>query len=183
MLTIIVQEEEESFDEEKSEFFTSVTSSIELVLEHSLVSLSKWESEFAKPFLADEEKSDQEVMAYIGYMILTPDFSPEVLSNLSQENINEINDYINAPKTATWFASDPNGRKTGEVVTSELIYYWMIAFSIPFECQHWHLNRLFTLIRVCNIKNGKPKKQTRAEMMAQRSQLNEERRRRFGTSG
>lgn len=179
MLTIILSDE--SWDETKEEFVDQPVTSLDL--EHSLVSLSKWESEFEKPFLGDEEKTDQEVLAYIGYMISSPDFSPEVLSKLSDKNLNEINEYINAPKTATWFASDPNGRRTGEVITSELIYFWMISFNIPFECQYWHLNRLFTLIRVCSVKNSKPKKQSQAQMISERNALNAARRAQFGTRG
>ena len=180
MLTIVVPGEE-TFDETTSSFCT--VGDITLELEHSLVSLSKWESIYEKPFLGAGEKSDEEVMDYVRCMILSPDFPPEVFSKFTQANIDAVNAYINKPSTATWFASDPNGRKSAEVITSELIYYWLTVFNIPFECQHWHLNRLFTFIRVCNVKNQKPKKQTRAEMLAQRNQLNAERKARYKTSG
>lgn len=183
MLIVDVKQSEQLWDEANEEFVEQSEKLGTLTLEHSLVSLSKWESEFKKPFLGAEEKSDEEVMAYIKFMILDPDFSPGVFSRLSQDNIDAINEYINDPRTATWFASDPGGRKSGEVVTSELIYYWMITYNIPFECQYWHLNRLFTLIRVCNVKNGKPKKQTKADMIAERNRLNAERRAQFNSKG
>lgn len=183
MLTIEVMKSNEVWDEAKEVFVDKSEPIASLTLEHSLVSLSKWESDFEKPFLGVGEKSSEEVYAYIKCMILTQDFPPEVFSHLSQQNIDTINNYINAPKTATWFASDPGGKKTGEVVTSELIYYWMITFNVPFECQYWHLNRLFTLLRICSIKSQKPKKQTRAEMIAERNRLNMERRARLGSTG
>jgi hypothetical protein len=181
VLTIYIRDDE-VFDEATNEFVEGPVIA-ELQLEHSLVSLSKWEQKFEKPFLGAGEKSDDEVLAYIEAMILDPNFSPEVFSKLSQNNINQINDYINASSTATWFSNDSTTPRSREVITSELIYYWMISFNIPFECQYWHLNRLFTLIRVCNVKNQKPRKMSRAEQAAQMRKLNAERKVRLGTTG
>lgn len=179
MLTITVLGTE-MFDDKTQEFTTE--GDVNLELEHSLVSLSKWESEFEKAFLGRQTKTAEEVVAYVKCMCLTPDIPPEVFSRLSYRNFQEINRYIDARMTATWFADSPEP-KTREVITAELIYYWMTAFSIPFECERWHLNRLFTLIRVCNIKQEKPKKMSRTEIAARNRALNAERRQRLNSTG
>ncbi len=180
MLTIIVPGTE-MFDETKQEFVTE--GDITLELEHSLVSLSKWESKHEKPFLGQTEKSTEEVLDYIRVMTLTPNIAPEVYLNLSEANIKAINSYIDARMTATWFSDPPGAPASRDVITAELIYYWMITFQIPFECENWHLNRLFTLIRVCNLKQAKPKKLSRAEMAARNRELNAQRRAQLGTKG
>lgn len=180
MLTIKVGSTE-SFDDEKQEFVD--VGGMELQLEHSLVSLSKWEAQWEKPFLSKEDKSEEEILSYVGYMILTPDFPPEVFTKLSAANFEAINKYIDAKMSATWFSEVPGTPPTRETVTSELIYYWLTIFNIPWETQYWHLNRLFTLIRICNVKNAKPKKESRASMAAKRRELNEQRRKQYKTSG
>lgn len=171
----------EFFDEEKQEFITIGDTVLEL--EHSLLSLSKWESKFRKPFLAPGDKSLDEVLGYISAMILTPNFSEELLPIFSEENFTQINNYINSAESATTFKDLQSRTGRSEIVTSELIYYWMVAFSIPFECQTWHLNRLFSLIRICNIKNSKPKKMSRSEMANMHRELNAQRKATLGTSG
>lgn len=181
MLHITVPGEAELYDESRSEFITQ--GDVNLVLEHSLISLSKWESIFEKPFLNDEEKTTEETLAYIEAMIVTPDFPPEVISRMTEDNLDEIDTYINAKRTATWFSEDPNGKKSSETITSELIYYWMVALNIPHEFESWHLNRLLTLIRVCSVKNAPAKEQSAAQMAAERRALNAQRKAELNTSG
>lgn len=180
MLKVIVPGQE-IFDEATSTF--QYTDSFVLELEHSLVSLSKWESEWEKPFLGKGEKTDEETLGYVRAMTLTPNVPPEVFSNLTSENILEINAYINAKMSATWFADQTKAGSSNEVITAELIYYWMTAMAIPLQCEEWHLNRLFTLIKVTNEKNKPAKKMSRRELAARNSRLNAERLARHGTAG
>lgn len=180
MLTILVSMKE-AFNEETNEFVDSETVTLEL--EHSLVSLSKWESIYEKPFLGPHTMSTDEVFGYIKAMLITPSVPEEVFYRLSQENIDAINDYINRKMTATWFQDMPSSGKAGETITSELIYYWMTAYTIPLECENWHLNRLFTLIRIANVKNSKPKKMSTSEIAARNRALNEQRKAAMGTTG
>ena len=180
MLTITIPGEE-FFDESKSEFVTR--GDVTFDLEHSLVSLSKWESKWEKPFLGKGERTTEETLDYVRCMVLTPDFDPDNLMRLSQKNMDEINAYIPAKMSATWF-NDQNGKaQTSETITSELIYYWMISLNIPWECQYWHLNRLFTLIKVCGAKNAPPKKMSRAEVARRQRELNQKRRAQTGSQG
>ena len=171
----------EQFDEFKQEFIHVDEQTLEL--EHSLVSLSKWESKWCKSFFSRQEKTYEETIDYIKCMTLTPDVDDEVYNRLTQSNVVQINKYIEAPMTATHFSEDGAGKSNRETVTSELIYYWMIALNIPFECQYWHLNRLLTLVRVCNIKNQPPKKMSKREIMSRNASLNAARRQQLNTSG
>ena len=154
-----------------------------LELEHSLASMSKWESKFAKPFLDADRKSTEEAMFYIECMTLTPDVPPEVFQKLSTSNVDEINAYIESKQSATWFSDDKIKTQSSETVTAEIVYYWMSSMQIPWEAQYWHLNRLFTLIRVFDLKNAKPKPMSKSEQLARQRQLNEERRRKYNTNG
>lgn len=171
----------EQWDEAKQEFI--YTKEQTLSLEHSLVSLSKWESKWCKAFLTKQEKTFEETLDYIKCMTLTQNVDPEVYNYLTNGNINEINEYIEAPMTATYFSDEKTSKTSREQVTAELIYYWMIALNIPFECQKWHLNRLLTLIKVCNIKNQPPKKRSKKDIMSRNAALNAARRKRLNTKG
>lgn len=180
MLTITIPETE-IFDEIKGEFV--YTKAQTLQLEHSLISISKWESKWCKAFLGKQEKTTEEVIDYVRCMTLNKNVDDSVYDCLSQANIAAINDYIGAPMTATVFSNNDSGKKNNEVITSELIYYWMIALQIPFECQKWHINRLLTLVRVCNIKNAPPKKMSKREIMSRNSALNAARKKQLNTKG
>ena len=172
----------EQWDEQQQMFV--YTKEQTLQLEHSLVSLSKWESKWNKAFLSNQEKTYEETIDYVRCMTLTQNVNPDVYRCLSRENIEQINNYIDSKMTATYFSDDKStGKRNGEIVTSEIIYYWMIALNIPFECQKWHLNRLLTLIKVCNIKNQPPKKMGRRDVMRSNSAINAARRKRFNSKG
>jgi hypothetical protein len=170
----------ESFNEETNEFISDVFT---LELEHSLASLSKWESHFETPFLGDKEKTTEETLWYIKAMVLTPDVPPEVFDNLVADHYNQVNEYINAAMTATTFREQPNRKPNREIITAEIIYHWMIQANIPFECENWHLNRLIALVRVCHAKNEPPKKMTPREIAQQNRQLNARRRAQLNTKG
>lgn len=181
MLTIHIQEEEK-WDESRQEFIYGKPFTLQL--EHSLISMSKWEAKYNKAFLSKKDMSSDEVIYYVKCMTLTQNVPEDVYLRLSQENYAEISAYIEAPMTATWFSNtEEKGKINHETVTSELIYYWMIALNIPFECQKWHLNRLLTLIRVCNIKNSPPKKMSKNELMRRNAELNAKRRAAMGSKG
>ena len=181
MLEIKVPISPEGWDD-KNECFVEPEVKV-LRLEHSLVSLSKWESKWCKPFLSKQEKTDEETLDYIKCMTLTQNVDPSVYDHLTRENIEQIRSYIDHPMTATTFN---NNQKTGsnrEVTTSELIYHWMITWGIPFECQKWHLNRLLALIRVCGIKNTPGKKMSQSEILRQQHDLNAQRLKAMNTRG
>jgi hypothetical protein len=180
--------DQEYFDEKTQEFFIvpgkPATKEYTLQLEHSLVSLSKWESKYCKSFLAHKDITEEETIEYIKCMTITQNVPPEAYENLTNENIEAVTNYINAPMTATWFSDNKRqGGRSSEVVTAELIYYWMIALNIPFECQKWHLNRLLTLVRVCNIKNTPPKKMGKRATLSRNAALNAARRQQLNTNG
>lgn len=171
----------ELFNEATSEFV--VVKGATFQIEHSLVSLSKWESKWRKPFLGKDEKTREEITDYIRCMTITQNVRPEVYQYLPGSVYDQVADYIDAPMTATTFSNAPKGRPSRETATAEVIYYWMVAYNIPMECQKWHLSRLFTLIRVCDIKNQGPQKTNKREMLNQRAALNAERRSNLKTKG
>lgn len=188
MLTVTIPAKE-GWDENAQEFVH--TKEQTLCLEHSLVSLSKWESKYHKPFIGTENKTQEELLYYIQCMTITQNVDPAVYSLLGQKELEEINNYITDSRTATWFnepktTAPTTHRAKSETVTSELIYYWMISFQIPFECQRWHLNRLLTLIRVCKIKEqqgNKSGKMSKRDILSQNAALNAARRNRMHSKG
>ena len=182
MLTITIPAAEQ-WDERKQEFVETKEQTLQL--EHSLVSLSKWESKWCKAFLSTKAMTSEETIDYIKCMTINKNVDPDVYNFLTNENIEQIKAYIEAPMTATYFSEDKNSKGTSrETVTAELIYYWMISLQIPIEeCQKWHLNRLLTLIRVCNIKNTPPKKRSKREIMSRNAALNAARRQQMNTRG
>lgn len=178
-LTIRVPEKE-FFDPAKNEFVEVRETT--LILEHSLISVTKWESKWHKPYLSREEKTKEEVLDYIRCMTLNS-VDPNVYYALSDSNISEIVEYIKNPMTATTFKKE-NKRLSREIITNELIYYWMTALNIPFDpCQKWHLSRLLTLIEVCSIKNQPPKNMSKSDVMRQYKSLNAQRRARLHSKG
>lgn len=172
----------EIWDERNQEFIN--TKECTLQLEHSLVSLSKWESNWCKPFLSQTAPTEEEMNDYIQCMTITQNVDPNVYRVIPKDVRNQINMYINAPMTATWFNEiQSKGKSSSEQITSELIYYWMIALNIPFNCEKWHLNRLLTLIRVCNVKNEPPKKRSKKEIYSSNAARNAARKKKLNTRG
>lgn len=179
MLTIFVPEGE-LYDVSKNEFIYLKATT--LVLEHSLVSISKWESKWKKSYLNTSDKTLEENLDYIRCMTITKNVNPLIYKNLPKDVTNRITEYINDPMTATTFMDDRQSGRQG-VVTSEVIYSWMVTLNIPFECQRWHLNRLLTLIKVCSKNATPPKKMSNAEKLARYSEINAMRRKAMNSKG
>lgn len=171
----------ELFDE-KTSALTSTKEQV-LQLEHSLVSLSRWESMWCKPFLTKTSKTVAESVDYIRCMTVTQNVDPNVYLFITQENMRLVASYIELPMTATTFVKDNQNITNHEVITSEIIYYWMIALTIPVQFEKWHLNRLLTLINVCNLKNQPPKKMSNKDLLARNRDLNAIRRSQLHTEG
>ena len=172
----------EQFDNRTGRFIATKACTIQL--EHSLLSIVKWESKWHKPYMAPEKKTGEETIDYIRFMCLTKVVDPNVFYSLDAASIQKIAAYIDAPMTATTFRKNSNDRPSREIVTNELIYYWMTELNIPFEpCQKWHLNRLLTLIKVASIKKAPGKKMSKQEMLSQRAALNAQRKAKYGTHG
>lgn len=182
MLTIHI-DDTEMFNEQTNTFHDIKGRTIQL--EHSLISLRKWESKWHKPFLASKDHTEEESLDYVRCMTLTPNVDPLLYYNIPVAEMEKISEYIKNPMTATWF-SEVEGKKSSlsrEKVTAEIIYYWMIELGIPIELEKWHLNQLLTLIRVINIKRTPSKKMSKRETLAYYSKLNEQRRAKYGTRG
>lgn len=172
----------QGWDEDKEEFI-ELEKAQELTLEHSLVSISKWESKWHKPFLTKDVKTVEETIDYIRCMTITQNVAPEVYGRIRNEHINQVNAYIEDPMTATWFREDNKRTRNREVITNERIYYWMITLGIPVNFEKWHLNRLLTLIRVCNEENKPKDKVSRTELINRRRAENEARKKKWNTKG
>lgn len=180
MSKIITIPEQELFIPPDRFVYTKETT---IKIEHSLVSIAKWEAKWHVPFLDEHtEKTNEMMIDYIRCMTLTQNVDPSVFNYLPAEVIKEVNDYIDDPMTATWF-KETRGKGRGEVVTNELIYYWMIAQNIPLECEKWHFNHLMTLIRVCSEKNAPQKKMSKRDIYSQNKALNAARRKASGSKG
>lgn len=175
----------EQWDEKKEEFVT-FKKELTLQFEHSLVSLSKWESKYCKPFLGNaHDRTDEEILDYIKFMTLTQNVKDDVYDRLLRTPgaLDKIQKYIDAPMTATTFSNSGSSKGSSERITAELIYYWMIAFQIPSEYRKWHLNQLLTLIRVCEVKNQPQKKMKPQDVNARNAALNAERLKKLNTKG
>lgn len=153
-------------------------------IEHSLVAIAKWEAKWHVPFLDEHtEKTNEMMLDYIRCMTISQNVDPNIFKFIPEDVLIEINEYIDNPMTATWFKEDRRGNSRGEVVTNELVYYWMIAQNIPMECAKWHFNHLMTLIRVCSEKNAPQKKMSRRDILSQNRALNAARRKASGSKG
>jgi hypothetical protein len=181
VLTITIQGDE-LWDDEAEKF--TYTDSTVLQFEHSLVSLSKWEAEFHKLFLVPDKKTEDEMFGYVRAMLVTPDVPLKVLESMSVEQVKQIDDYINDPMTGTIVSNLPqNKSRSSERISSELIYFWMSQYQIPIECENWHLNRLFTLIKIHHAKTQKPQKMSKNARAQQMAELNAQRKAQMGTKG
>jgi hypothetical protein len=179
-LTIVIPGKD-FYDQKTNRFITIKTQ--KLSLEHSLLSISKWEARWHKPYLSRDEKSEEENLDYIRCMCLTEPSDPNVFLGLTRQNVKDIADYISNPMTATTF-NNRDKKPSREIITSELIYFWMANFRIPFDpCQKWHLNRLMTLIEIASIKNQPAKKMSTRDILKQNSALNAARRAKYGSRG
>lgn len=171
----------EIFNEETMRFEDTIAGQ-KLLLEHSLVSLSKWEETWEVPFLSTENKTTEQTLDYIRCMTITKNVSPKTYSSMPQKIISEIGAYIERPMTATTFHNERN-RPSRDKVTAELIYYWMFSLQIPKECEKWHLNKLLTVIKVCNLKNSPPRKYSKRDWANKQRELNAQRRAQYGSKG
>jgi hypothetical protein len=180
MLQIIIPATE-LFNEKNGEFVKSKEQVLQL--EHSLVSLSKWESKWSKPFMTKTEKTLEETIDYIRCMTITQNVDYDVYNCITDEIIKEVSEYIEAPMTATTFGKDNSHTINRDIITAEIIYYWMVTLNVPFECQKWHLNRLLTLINVCNIKNQPKKKMGKRDIYSQNRAINAARKSNLNTTG
>lgn len=183
MLTIIVPEQIDLWDDKKEEFFTIPEQKLQL--EHSLISLSKWESNWKTPFLRNDH-TYEECIDYIRCMTINSNVNPLIYDHLPPEIISKIFEYVEDSRTATWF-TDIGEQKSpfnsSSEITSELIYYWMVALQIPVEFEKWHINRLITLIRICNEKNAPPKKMNKNQILKNYRELNAARKAKYHTKG
>lgn len=153
-------------------------------IEHSLASIAKYESNYRKPFLVEQNMSGKDLINYIRCMTLEENIPYLVYKGISRDDYIRIRNYLEAPMTATWFKEDQNGKKRpGQVITAEIIYYYMVELGIPFECEHWHFNRLMTLIRVCSEKQATPKKMSKKDILSQYASVNAARRAKLGSKG
>lgn len=182
-LQITIPPLEIGYDPKTSQFIYSHSKEVTLTLEHSLVSLSKWEAKWKTPFMSKSEMTREETIDYIRCMTITQHVDPNVYNGIDDSIIRKVNEYIKDPMTATWFAKEENKKHQSVIITAERIYYWMIALQIPPEYRKWHLNQLITLIRVCELESRPKKKMPRSETLAQYRAINAKRRNALKTKG
>lgn len=181
-MLLITIPENEFFDDETQRFIKTKKQTLQL--EHSLVSLYKWESKWKKPFLKKDYKmTNEEARDYIRCMTITQNVNPLVYNAITNSIVDQVNKYIEDPMTATWFKEEKHKKANNEIITAEVIYSWMIDLNIPFKCETWHLNKLLTLVRVCNARHAPPKKTNAKEWASERRAINAARRKRLNTKG
>lgn len=171
----------EVYDERSNRFL--IVDEMELEFEHSLWAISKWEQKYRKPFFGKDEKNTEETYDYLKCMLLTEDVDPGIVHKLNEGEIKAITDYINAPMTATWFTEREHKKSSQEIITAEIIYYWMTSLQIDFAWEKRHVNQLLTLVRVISEKNAPEKKMSRSELLRRNKSLNAQRRARTGSRG
>lgn len=154
-----------------------------LKLEHSLVSLAKWEALYEKPFMENNSLPRNETLDYIRCMTITQNVDPNVYLIIDDKGVQEVDAYIKRPMTATKFSKRLQHKLNRDIITSEIIYYWMVVLEIPFECQRWHLNRLLTLINVCNLKNQKKNPMAKSDILRANADENARRRAMMNSKG
>lgn len=186
MIQIVVPKGE-VFDN-TNQLFRRVTKDTTLQLEHSLISLQKWEAKWHVPFLSSKEKTLEQTIDYIRCMCLTPNVKEDVFYCIPTTEMVRIADYIDDPMTATTVRhrGKPGGAKKKKIVTAEVIYYWMVALNIPTEYRKWHLNQLLMLIQVINAENESqnPKnKRKKHEILADYRAINEANKKLYNTKG
>lgn len=184
MLEVVIPDQE-YFDESTEQFVT--VKGAKLSLEHSLISISKWEMKWHKPFLGDDPATEEQIRDYIRCMTINSNVDPEIYKHIPADEIERIEAYIRDPMTATWFSSSGRKgpiRRNRDVITNELVYSWMIEYQIPFDpCEKWHFERLMTLIRVRQERSKEPKKMSKRELAARNSALNAQRRAKLKSKG
>ena len=186
MITIHINASDaREFWDPKNERFVNVPAckACDLVLEHSLISISKWEAKWHVPFISKTDHTEEQTIDYIKCMTINANIPDAAYENLTADDVKAISDYINNPMSATTVTAPQEQSRSKEIITSELIYYWMIALQIPHEFEKWHLNRLLKLIEVCNAKNTPPKKMSKNEIMNRNKALNAARRAKYNTKG
>lgn len=180
MLQLVIGQGE-YFDQKEQRFITQKPTTVRL--EHSLRSVAKWESKWKKAFLSNKDKTQEESVDYVRCMEVTGQIDPKIFDYMTQDQHNQVNEYINDKMTATTINRRGPKKPSREIITAEIIYFWMIQNGIPPEYDKWHLNRLLTLIEVCSIKGGPQKKMSSKEQMAQQRALNAARRSQYKTKG
>lgn len=186
MITIHIDEHaaRDYWDPKKEEFIkVPYQKAYDLNLEHSLISISKWESKWHVPFISKDSKTEEQTLDYIRCMTIDKNIPDTVYNYLTAEDVKKISEYINNPMTATVVTNTPDQKKSGQILTSEVIYSFMTGLQIPFECEKWHLNRLLKLIEVCNANNTPPKKMGKNEIMSRNKALNAARRAKYNSKG